>query len=179
VAFAAADCGRAGSESGGGNATAPQAAIAAADTTHLCDSSEPGTRLIFSGRVLDYGGRPLSKAAVVAYHTNAQGLYNPPDSPTRVPRIRDVAITDANGAFCFSTVRPGAYSNGTEPAHIHMAISAPAHHVRYVDYWFEDDPLLTKEMRERAARIDVVIVRTVKNQEGVETFSHEIRLEGN
>ena len=36
-----------------------------------------------------------------AYHTDRSGLYNPPDSATRVPRLRGVAVTDEEGRFGF------------------------------------------------------------------------------
>lgn len=154
---------------------APLAGIVA-----LCGPEEPGDRLQFSGRVLDYAGRPLSKAAVVAYNADRDGLYNPRDGNTRVPRMRGVAITDDEGRFAFSTVRPGAYPNGSEPAHIHLSVSAPAHHVKYVDYWFDDDPLVTAERRTSAAiHPGTVIVKPRPDANGVASFADEIRLEGN
>src|SRR6188508_2154675 len=101
----------------------------------LCGSDEPGEKLEFWGRVLDYRGRPLSKAAVVAYHTDRTGLYNLPSAGTRVPRLRGVCVTDEAGRFGFTSIRPAAYPNGNDPAHIHMVITAPAHQMRYVEYW--------------------------------------------
>jgi protocatechuate 3,4-dioxygenase beta subunit len=148
--------------------------------TILSDASEPGDRLVFFGRVLDYRGQPLSKAAVVAYHADHRGLYNPPNAASRTPRLRAVAVTDDNGEFRFSTVRPGPYPDGSEPAHIHLAAVAPAHHLRYVTYWFEGDPLITPEQRRRRATDpELVIVELKHGADGVWFFSHDIRLEGN
>jgi protocatechuate 3,4-dioxygenase beta subunit len=142
----------------------------------LCGPDEPGERLIFGGQILDYDGRPLAKAAVTAYHTDASGLYNPNGSGTRVPRIRGVAVTDAEGRFRFSTIMPAAYPNGSEPAHVHLSVMAPAHHVRYVDYWFEGDPHITNGRRATAAtNSDIVIVRPGRTPDGW-TFSHNVRL---
>jgi protocatechuate 3,4-dioxygenase beta subunit len=146
----------------------------------LCAPAEPGDRLEFSGRVLDYAGRPLSGAAVVAYGADQKGLYNPPGSDTRVPRLRGVAVTDTNGWYGFSTIRPGAYPNRSEPAHLHLSVTAPAHHVRYLEYWFEGDPLITPSLRERASRNpSTVIVRLERSESGMWSFRHDIRLEGN
>lgn len=146
----------------------------------LAGPDEPGERLRFSGRVLDYAGRPLGRAAVVAYHTDRNGLYNPPDSPTRVPRLRGVAVTDEEGRFSFSTIRPAAYPEGSAPAHIHVEVAAPAHRVRHFEYWFDGDPLITREMRQQAERGDgVVIVRPRRDSTGAWAFSHDIRLAGN
>jgi protocatechuate 3,4-dioxygenase beta subunit len=151
-------------------------------TIRLCGPEEPGERLVFTGRVLDYGGRPLAKAAVIAYHADRNGLYNRRGSDTRVPRLRGVAVTDARGGFRFSTVRPGAYPDGSEPAHLHVAVLAPAHEVRHVEYWFEGDPLLTERHRSQAARgSSAVIVPLSRDRAsgGAWTFRHDIRLEGN
>lgn len=146
----------------------------------LCGPQEPGERLTFLGRVLDYQGRPLATAAVMAYHADHQGLYNPKDSKTRVPRIRGVAVTDAEGRFRFSTVRPGTYPDGSEPAHIHVGVMAPAHHVLDLAYWFEGDPLITEERRREASKgPGTVIVKLERQQNGSWSFHHDIRLEGN
>ena len=72
----------------------------------IADMNEPGERLYFGGRVLDYQRQALSEAAVVAYHTDATGVYNLPNAGTRVPRLRAVAITDEAGMFCFSSILP-------------------------------------------------------------------------
>ena len=152
----------------------------AGSEVRLCGPEEPGERLVFGGRVLDYDGRPLGRAAVVAYHTDSRGLYNPRESRTRVPRLRAVAITGDDGRFRFATVRPGTYADRSEPAHVHVAVLAPAHHPRYVDYWFEGDPLITERRRSESARNPgIAIVRPTKASDGAWTFTHDIRLEGN
>jgi protocatechuate 3,4-dioxygenase, beta subunit len=153
---------------------------AASDTVALCAPEEPGEKLAFSGRIHDHQRRPLEKASIVAYHADRQGLYNPPEAKTRVPRLRGVAVTDRRGGFRFATIRPGPYPNGSAPAHIHLEITAPAHRIRYVTYWFEGDPLITDERRAKAARDpEVVIVKLTRGPDGAWTFSHDIRLEAN
>lgn len=156
----------------------PSTATVHADTTVLAGANEPGERMEFWGRVLDYQGRPLAEAAIVAYHTDASGLYNPPEANTRVPRLRAVAITDENGGFRFSTIRPGPYPGGGNPQHIHLEITAPAHRLRYVTYWFDDDPLVTAERRSKLNG-ETVIVALSQDEDGTWTFSHDIRLESN
>jgi protocatechuate 3,4-dioxygenase beta subunit len=146
----------------------------------LCGPDEPGERFTFSGRVLDYRGQPLSEAAVIAYHAGHDGLYNLPSSPTRVPRLRGVAITGEDGVFRFTTVRPGAYPDGSEPAHVHLEVKSAAHHLRYVTYWFEGDPLITDERRRTVtAASETVIVELTRESGGAWTFTRDIRLEGN
>jgi protocatechuate 3,4-dioxygenase, beta subunit len=146
----------------------------------IADVNEPGERLSFGGRILDYQGQALSEAAVVAYHTDATGVYNPPAAASRIPRLRAVAVTDEAGMFCFSTILPSAYPGTDEPAHIHLEITAPAHGLRYVTYWFDNDPLVTQEQRTRAEQNEeIVIVPLSQDEQESWTFFDEIRLEGN
>lgn len=146
----------------------------------IASSDEPGERLSFSGRVLDYDGNPLEKAAIVAYHADQHGLYNKPDSATRVPRLRGVAVTDAEGRFRFATIKPAPYPNAAEPAHIHLEVNAPAHKLRYVTFWFAGDPLITASRRQALRSDDeTVVVKLLEDAEQGFTFSYEIALEGN
>jgi len=156
----------------------PSRATVHAAATVLADAFEPGERMEFWGRVLDYQGRPLPEAAIVAYQTDATGLYNPPEANTRVPRLRAVAVTEENGGFRFSTIRPGPYPGGGNPQHIHLTITAPAHRFRYVTYWFDDDPLVTPERRSHLGD-ETVIVALSQDENGTWTFSLDIRLLGN
>lgn len=157
----------------------PSAATAGTiQPTILADENEPGARMEFWGRILDYQGRPLSEAAVVAHQTDSSGLYTRPDADSRIPRIRAVAITNENGAFRFSTIRPGAYPEGGIPEHIHLEITAPAHRLKWVTFWFDDDPILTPSLRNNLNN-ETVIVELSRDTDGTWTFSHDIRMEGN
>lgn len=140
----------------------------------IVSADEPGERLLFSGRVIDERSQPLPGAAVLAYHTDATGLYNRPGSGTRVPRLRGIAISDESGRFRFTTIRPAPYPEGGEPAHIHMGSLAPAHHVRRFEFWFRDDPLIRGRQPQ-----SVVIVDLEREAGGAWTFQYDIRLEGN
>ena len=143
----------------------------------ICGPEEPGERLIFSGRVLDYRGQPLVKAAVVAYHTDHRGLYNPRNSETRTPRLRGVAVTDADGRFRFSTIQPAPYPDGNIPAHIHVLVAAPAHRERWFEIWFDSDPLVTPARRAEA-RGGTLIVKPAPGADGVRAFDVDFALEG-
>lgn len=143
----------------------------------LCDTDEPGRRLEFWGRVFDEHGLPLSKAAVLAYQTDASGRYAPPGSRTRSPRLGDVAVTDAGGWFRFTSVEPGPYPGRDEPAHVHLTVTAAFHDLRYVTVWFDDDPLVTQAKR-RALDGETVIV-PAPIVDDVRSFRVDVRLEGN
>jgi len=147
-------------------------------TVALCGADEPGRKLVFSGRVIDRDGQRLAKAAVMAYNADQNGLYAPPGSARRVPRIRGVAVTDDAGRFRFATVWPGAYPNRSQPAHIHIGVLAAEHKLRYVTIWFEGDPLLTDQVRKDSAKDpEVRIVKPVRNRNDVWKFETDIKLE--
>lgn len=158
-------------------ADAPKSA--AGDVTiRLCGPDEPGKKLVFSGRVLDYQGHPLAKAAVAVHHADERGLYVPKGAKSRVPRLRGVAVTGADGRYRFATVWPGAYPDASQPAHVHVGVLAHEHHVRFVTFWFEGDPLLTDKRRKDSVKDpEVRIVKPVQGPDNVWQFEYDIRLE--
>lgn len=144
----------------------------------LCPVDEPGEALEFYGRVLDEGGRPLAKASVIAYGTDETGRYVRGGADAgRNPRLRGVAVTDAGGWYRFRTIKPGAYPESDDPAHIHMHIDAAVHRHMYRSFWFEGDPRVTASKRRSLDR-ETVIVPLDKRDDGVWTFRHDIRLLG-
>lgn len=157
----------------------PAGAPDCATPVPIAGADEPGERLRFGGRVRDYAGRPLARAAIVAYHTDDEGLYNPPDAGTRVPRLRAVAVSDDDGAYCFETIRPAPYPGGRNPAHIHLEVTAPAHRLRWVTFWFDDDPLVTPALRRQAeSDEETQIVAPSRVASGPWAFAYDIRLDG-
>jgi protocatechuate 3,4-dioxygenase beta subunit len=143
----------------------------------MCPEDEPGEKLEFYGRVLDEHGNPLPKASVIAYNTDATGLYVPRGSTSRTPRINAVAVTNADGWYRFRTIRPGGYPNSDDPQHIHLHIDAAVHQHTYRTLWFEDDPRLTPAKRRSLDR-ETVIVPLRKRDDGVWTTRFDVRLEG-
>ncbi len=143
----------------------------------LCSATEPGEKLTFSGRVLDESGQPLPKASIIAYQTDSSGLYVPRGSTTRNPRLRAVAITDDQGRYAFTTIRPGPYPGTGDPEHIHLHVDAAIHAHTYVTFWFDDDPLVTDAKRRNLDR-ETVIVKRQRDAQGTWTFTHDIRLKG-
>lgn len=146
----------------------------------LCAPDEPGEPLEFYGRVRDENGRPLARAAVIAYGTDAAGHYVKPGSTRpgdRNPRLCGVAVTDADGWYRFATVKPGPYPNRAEPAHIHLHIDAAVHRHTYGTIWFAGDPLLTPAKR-AAKDAETTIVTLRRRDDGTWTFRHDVQLAG-
>jgi protocatechuate 3,4-dioxygenase beta subunit len=123
-----------------------------ADLT-LSDGGEAqGQRIIVHGRVLDSDGQPVPHTLVEVWQANAAGRYRHKvdrhDAPLD-PYFAGVgrALTDADGAYRFVTIRPGAYPwgnhpNAWRPAHVHFSIFGQAFTQRLVtQMYFPDDPL--------------------------------------
>lgn len=113
-----------------------------------------GQRIILTGRLLDADGRPVPDALIEIWQANAAGRYihkndqwPGPIDPNflGIGRCR----TDANGAYRFLTVRPGAYpwknhDNAWRPAHVHFSVLGPTWNERLItQMYFEGDPTLS------------------------------------
>jgi protocatechuate 3,4-dioxygenase beta subunit len=123
------------------------------DLTRQCPGEPQGERIIIAGRVLDEDGRAVSNTLLELWQTNAAGRYRhskdnhpAPLDPNFLGAGR--AITDQDGNYRFTTIKPGAYPwrnhhNAWRPAHIHFSLFGPALVTRLVtQMFFPNDPLL-------------------------------------
>jgi protocatechuate 3,4-dioxygenase, beta subunit len=128
------------------------------DLTSQHDGEPIGERITVSGRVLDDGGRPIPGALVEIWQANACGRYH--HEVDRHPAPLDPnfsgagrCLTDDDGRYSFTTIRPGSYPwgnhpNAWRPAHIHFSLFGRAFEQRLVtqmylpgDPLFEYDPI--------------------------------------
>ena len=78
-------------------------------------AGEPlGERVIVQGRVLDEDGRPLRQTLVEIWQANAAGRYihKADQHPAPIdPNFTGVGrcLTDADGTYSFTTIKPGPY----------------------------------------------------------------------
>lgn len=112
-----------------------------------------GERIIVTGRVLDESGRPVPHALIEVWQANAAGRYihkrDQHDAPLD-PNFTGAGrcLTDRNGAYRFTTIKPGAYPwhnhhNAWRPAHIHLSVFGRNFLSRLVtQLYFPGDPLL-------------------------------------
>lgn len=138
-------------------------------TRNAVRNGEPlGERIVVSGRVLDESARPMRCTLVEVWQANAAGRYahssdghDAPLDPNFLGAGR--TLTDSEGRYRFTTIRPGAYpwrnhSNAWRPAHIHFSVFGEAFVQRLVtQMYFPGDPLLPLDpifnsVRDSAAR---------------------------
>jgi protocatechuate 3,4-dioxygenase, beta subunit len=117
-------------------------------------SGEPmGERIIVTGRVIDDSGRPVPHTLVEIWQANAAGRYRHKKDGHPAPLDPNFTgagrvLTDENGGYQFTTIKPGAYpwenhDNAWRPAHIHFSLFGPAFVTRMVtQMYFPGDPLL-------------------------------------
>lgn len=127
-----------------------------------------GQRIIVHGRVLDENGRGVSGALLEFWQANAGGRYRHAKEGYLAPLDPNFGgcgrtITDADGAYAFRTIKPGAYPwpngvNDWRPAHIHFSVFGRSFGQRLItQMYFEGDPLIPL----------CPIVRTISDPEAV------------
>ena len=115
-------------------------------------SGEPiGERIMVSGRVFDTEGKPLRGTLVEVWQANSAGRYlhrwdrwPAPLDPNFSGAGR--TVTDDEGRYTFTTIKPGPYPwgnhhNAWRPAHIHFSLMGRAFAQRLVtQMYFPGDP---------------------------------------
>lgn len=109
----------------------------------IAAKSEPGQRLVISGRIFASDGvTPAAGVIVYAYHTDSSGEYH--NDANRVARLHGWAKTDADGRFEFRTIRPAPYPGRQIAAHVHFHAWGRGVPLQWLDgLRFADDPLVS------------------------------------
>lgn len=123
-------------------------------TRNAVVNGEPiGERIIVTGRVLDERGNPVRNALLEIWQANACGRYIHKNDQHPAPLDPNFTgagrvLTDDNGEYRFTTIKPGAYpwknhSNAWRPAHIHFSVFGNNFLQRLVtQMYFPGDPLI-------------------------------------
>ena len=132
-------------------------------------TGEPlGERIVVAGRVLDEDGRPVQRALIEIWQTNAAGRYLHNKDDHRAPLDPNFTgagrtLTDSDGCYRFITIKPGAYpwrnhDNAWRPAHIHFSLFGLSFASRLItQMYFPGDPLcafdpILQSIRDEKAR---------------------------
>jgi len=120
------------------------------------DGAAIGQRIVVHGRLLDGDGHAAAGSLIEVWQANAAGRYA--HAADRWPAPLDPnfagagrAVTDADGRYRFTTIRPGAYpwrnhDNAWRPAHIHFSVFGQAFAQRLItQMYFPDDPLFFQD----------------------------------
>ena len=123
-------------------------------TRNAVVNGEPlGERIIVTGRVLDERSNPVRFALLELWQANACGRYIHKSDQHPAPLDPNFTgagrvLTDHNGDYRFTTIKPGAYpwknhENAWRPAHIHFSVFGNHFLQRLVtQMYFPGDPLL-------------------------------------
>ena len=124
------------------------------DLTRQHKAEPQGERIVVAGRLLDERSCPVAESLIEIWQTNAAGRYvhtadqhDAPLDPNFTGAGR--ALTNSDGWYQFTTVKPGAYPwgnhpNAWRPAHIHFSLFGPSFLSRLVtQMYFPEDPLLS------------------------------------
>ena len=112
------------------------------DLTHFAGGEAIGERIIVAGRILDEDGRPIPDTLIEIWQANAAGRYAHPNDQHDAPLDPHFSgdgrvMTDAEGVYRFTTIKPGAYPwrnhhNAWRPAHIHFSLFGPSFATRLI-----------------------------------------------
>ena len=120
-------------------------------------AGEPlGERIVVHGRVVDPRGRPVRNSLVEIWQANAAGRYRHQSDRHPAPLDPNFTgggrtLTDDDGRYRFTTIKPGAYpwrnhDNAWRPAHIHLSLFGRAFTQRLVtQMYFPGDPLFFQD----------------------------------
>lgn len=123
-----------------------------ADLTIQHTGDPSGERMVVTGRVVDGAGRPVRHQLVEIWQANASGRYRHQrdQHPAPLdPHFTGVGrcLTDADGIYTFTTIKPGPYPwrnhrNAWRPAHIHFSLFGTDFTQRLItQMYFPHDPL--------------------------------------
>jgi protocatechuate 3,4-dioxygenase beta subunit len=120
-------------------------------------AGEPlGERIIVHGQVMDEDGRGVPDTLIEIWQANACGRYIHVNDQHPAPIDPNFTgsgrcVTDAQGHYKFTTVKPGAYPwmnhrNAWRPAHIHLSLFGSSFMSRLVtQLYFPGDPLFYQD----------------------------------
>ena len=120
-----------------------------------------GVKTIVQGKVVDDNGDPIEGAVLDLWQNAANGLYQVQDPEQADDNLRCRTVTNADGRYLFSTIKPVPYpvpddgpvgdmlrATNRHPlrtGHIHFKITAPGFKPLVTELFPDDDPYLDED----------------------------------
>jgi hydroxyquinol 1,2-dioxygenase len=114
-----------------------------------------GETLLVRGRVMNVDGTAIANATLDFWQAAANGFYWQQDPAQDKNNLRCKMITDGEGRYAFTTIRPAPYTvpydgpvgnllraggrHAWRPAHLHFIVSAPGYRSLTTEVFFADD----------------------------------------
>ncbi|WP_433504555.1 catechol 1,2-dioxygenase [Pseudonocardia halophobica] len=152
---------------------------------------EKGEALVLSGQVRDLDGRPLAGAEVDFWQADADGYYSgfAPHLPDG--NLRGVIVTDDEGRFAITTIKPAPYRIPTDgptgamiaaagwhpwrPAHLHLMVRADGHRQITTQLYFAGGEWLDSDVA--SATKDELVLDPRQQSDGSWTTVYDFVLE--
>lgn len=120
-----------------------------------------GEVLLVEGTVRDMDGKPIAGAELDIWQTAPNGKYSSQDPDQDIYSFHGLMITDENGRYAFTTVRPVIYTvpddgpvgdilrvagrHPWRPSHLHYIVSAKGYRTLVTEVFPDDDPYLDQD----------------------------------
>jgi protocatechuate 3,4-dioxygenase beta subunit len=144
-----------------------------------------GEIIVVEGCVLNRAGKPVEGARLVIWQANGFGRYAHPNDSNPAPLdVNFVGFAEIfsgrDGAYCFKTVKPGAYPVGSgriRPPHIHFEVQGKFDRL-ITQMYFPDEPLNARDPLLLSANApDLLVARPpVSSDNSYRTFVFDIVL---
>lgn len=168
------------------------------DLTQLIGHDAPARGLVIrvQGQVLDQSCRPVAGALVDLWQADSNGRYSHPGDPNPAPRDPNFqgwgqAVTDADGRYSFTTIKPAAYPlefldgrpderAGYRTPHLHFRVSKRGYREISTQMYFAGEALNGSDLVLRrvpeSERAKVVITPTVTAPKGPPVFKFDLTI---
>ncbi len=147
--------------------------------TALSKKSDKDEPMIISGTVFQSDGkRGAPDILIYFYHTDSEGYYGR-RGEVRDGHFRGWLLTDANGKYEFSSIKPASYPNRAVAAHVHMTLTGKNFKEDSINAMlFEGDKFITTEERNSAGKWGefIPILKLEKGADGILRGTRDVRL---
>jgi protocatechuate 3,4-dioxygenase beta subunit len=148
--------------------------------TALPKKSDNDEAMIISGTIFQADGKtPAPNVLIYFYHTDREGYYGRGNGEVRHGHFRGWMLTDKQGRYEFSSIKPAAYPNRTFAAHVHMTLTSKNFREDSIDsILFEGDKFLTAEDRSLSGKKGGFnpILKLEKGADGILRGTRDIKL---